>query len=375
MYTLPYITAGIVSVPMSLFIIYTFYKHKQFRIHPAGLLLGRTFANLGFVLSVVVLSIKTNACAKWSILVVLFMTTSQFYFIGMCYDLFVSLLYPLRSQAYIAKQVHSFSWCSGLLIVIIFYAINSSASNAICFFDKSSFEFSWDALPVFMVAVPSIVALLSGIASLIFIAKRLKNGLPNVFSVRIRQIVNEHIFFVSLYVSLGLIWWILFLIPLVDTQLVPFIIVIVGTPGVDASSWVFQKFRTRRMKSKRQANQDYIEMATLQESNKLINNQKQTISQALRMELIRSICVGISDAVTSAFKQSQLLDYVNSISPLRFAPYKAIDIKIGSDKDRDYIINQCIQRIQIRSSEHKNTYQFIDFSPHVFKYLRKEIYG
>ena len=208
--------------------------------------------------------------------------------------------------------------------------------------------------------------------------------------------MNEHIFFVSLYVLLGIIWWTLLLTPFVETSLVPFItIIIVGTPMVDALSWFFQKFRTpfSKLKSKRQArselfsllrarsistlnaNQDdYIEMATLQEHDKLANRREQSISQALRMELIRSICGGISDSVSSAHKQSQLFDDPNIVTPLHFAPTDAIDVKIGSDKDRDWIVNQCIQRFSVNSSKNKGKYQFIDYSPHVFKYLRKEIY-
>ena len=56
-----------------------------------------------------------------------------------------------------------------------------------------------------------------------------------------RRIVNEHIFFVALYVLLGIVWWTLLLTPFVHTQLVPFItIIVVGTPMVDALSWFFQ---------------------------------------------------------------------------------------------------------------------------------------
>eukprot|EP01084_Bolivina_argentea_P262258 443439_1 len=413
--TLPYIIAGCITLPMTFFVIYTFIKYKQLRKHPAGLLLGRTFADLGFVLSVVVLSIitdwieneiddnyeeevnkLTSTCVKWGVITIFFLNTSQFYFIGMCYDLYVALRYPLRSQIYTAKQIHLYSWFVGLLMAIISYIFNNlshdlsySSKNEICFFELSTL--SWHSLPIFIFGIPYIIGVLSGILSLVFVSIRLKNGLGDVFS-HAKRIVNEHIFFVSLYVILGIVWWTLLLTPFIETQLVPFIIIIVvGTPAVDALSWFFNKyFRTpfNKIKSKRQKNKelfsllraksistlnanqdDYIEMATLQECDKLANKKEQSISQALRMELIRSICGGIADGVSCAHRE------IINITPLHFAPPQSIDIKIGSDKDRDWIVNQSIQRFTINSNKNKSKYEFIDYSPHVFKYLRKEIYG
>ena len=106
----------------------------------------------------------------------------------MCYDLYVALRYPLRSQSSTAKQVHFYSWFIGFIMAVIAYIYNNLVENSlsyssqdeVCFFDKTSL--SWGSLPIFIFGIPYIIGVLSGIASLIFSFVRLKNGLGDVFS-------------------------------------------------------------------------------------------------------------------------------------------------------------------------------------------------
>ena len=165
-------------------------------------------ADLGFVLSVVLLSIITDwleyevegepnatskltaTCNRWGVFIILFLNTSQFYFIGMCYDLYSALRFPLRSQSYTAKQVHVVSWLSGCAVATLCWIYNAVSEdlslvsyndrNEICFFDRSSLSLQAEPLVVF--GVPYLLGVLSGIASLFMVLIRLRSGLSDIFA-------------------------------------------------------------------------------------------------------------------------------------------------------------------------------------------------
>ena len=128
-------------------------------------------------------------------------------------------------------------------------------------------------------------------------------------------------------------------------------------------SELFDVLRAQSISTLNADQDDYIEMAALQSTATL---KEQTISQALRMELIRSICGGISDAVCAAHK----VEDSAMITPLHFAPPESLCVSIGSDKDRDWICNHSFNRFATSSGD-----AFIDYSPFVFKYMRKHCYG
>ena len=96
--------------------------------------------------------------------------------------------------------------------------------------------------------------------------------------------------------------------------------------------------------------EDYIELATLQQDGAREDEEEQTISTALRMELIRAICGGIADSVSAVHKHCELLDNPDAVSPLHFAPAEVVDAVKGSDEDRDWTVNGCIQRLPPRWS-------------------------
>eukprot|EP01084_Bolivina_argentea_P262257 443438_1 len=141
-----YIISGSIAGPLLMFVLYTFCRFKRIRTHPAGLMFSRTLADFGFIFSTLLLSgvvegereNSADICSSWGPLIAFFFMASQFYFIGMCYDLYTTCTYPLRAVTYTARKVHICSWGFSSIITIIFSIVNNNGykhenNGEICF--------------------------------------------------------------------------------------------------------------------------------------------------------------------------------------------------------------------------------------------------
>lgn len=197
-----YLIGGLFSIILLLFVLLTYCRFKRIRQHPAPLMFARTIADAGFIFTFLILSIiadtaiivnantdNTTAilhlqtiCNRFGTLAILFFSASQFYFIGMCYDLYITLTYPLRSTTSTAIKIHVIVWCLAIVFAVIGLFVEQVSfdyieDNELCFFrtNEKSIEL-W-----IIIIGPYILGILSGISSLVFVFFRLRNGLSYIF--------------------------------------------------------------------------------------------------------------------------------------------------------------------------------------------------
>ena len=406
-----YIVSGSIAGPLLAFVLYTFCRFKRIRSHPAPLMFARTLADTGFIfttllLSAVVTDNENNAkiCSNWGPLIAFFFMTSNMYFIGMCYDLYITCNYPLRSTSYTARKIHLYSWLLSALIIIIFKIFDPKAYEAsdtadLCFLELSDNNSSNNNNPQEWVTflLPYIIGIISGISSLLFVGIRLRNGLGDVFE-HANIMVKDHIIFVSLYTILGIAWFILLLAGKLDSNGVSFAVsfIIVGTASIDCTTWILQKFRTKTMRNnplhrttylgnflRKQTelmgvDDDIINLAELQQTSSDFQD-KQTMSSALRLELIRNMCSGVTQSLDHFKHNREYNDNdVVDVTALHFPPVSSIKMTKNSNLEKECLKNQSIHRFLMAShsgSGGTDQIDFIDYAPHVFRYLRSQCFA
>ena len=251
--------AGIIGLPFCVFVIYTYCKYKKLRSHPGGLHVARTISDMLFIISIILISliIQNNdnnynqlkgICNQFGVISILFFSTSQIYFIGMCYDLYLTLTYPLLSTKIISKKIHIISWLYGILMSIISHILfNLDTTNVHgCIFEQ---ELKLNTLfSIILIVIPYCVGIFIGFISLIFVLYRLRNGLKDTFA-NSKRIVNEHIFFVFIYTTIAGLW--LFLLLSRNDGPTVIILIVIAIPSVDFLSWIISKFYGKKCCKKR----------------------------------------------------------------------------------------------------------------------------
>ena len=403
-----YIISGSIAGPLLLFVLYTFFRFPRIRSHPAPLHFARTLADAGFIFSTLMLSTivnddeivesyAQNICSSWGPLIAFFFMASQFYFIGTCYDIYSTCTYPLRSTAYTARKIHLTSWSLSALISVAFQILNSTAYSAymnnegeICFLginnNEQTKEIRIEKIQEWFTFLgPYIIGILSGLSSLIFVFFRLKNGLGDIFE-HAHTLIKDHIIFVLLYTILGVAWFIL-LLETLDSGGLSFAVsfIIVGTAAIDCTTWILQKFRTKAMYHRSTNLGNFLRKQTdlmgndLSDSDLNILNEQttqqreQTMSSALRLELIRNMCSGVTQSLDHFAHNQEFQIKDEDVTALHFSPVSSIKMKKGSTLEKECIANQSIHRFLMAthsSGGGNDQIDFIDYSPHVFKYLR-----
>eukprot|EP01083_Nonionella_stella_P306004 1069897_1 len=405
-----YIVSGSVAGPLLVFVLYTFCRFSHVRAHPAPLMFAKTLADAGFIYSTLLLSgisskahaSESSTCTVYGPLIAFFFMSSQFYFIGMCYDLYITCTYPLRSISYTARQVHIYSWTLSAIITTVFVFINPFAykhevEGELCFLgiNERSRERGIQEWCTFL--VPYIVGIMSGLLSLIFVVFRLKNGLGDVFE-HAHIMVKDHIIHVALYTILGIVWFIL-LLETLDSGGLSFAVsfIIIATSAIDCVTWILQKFRARgnagtgaMFHTRSSSFGDFLRKDTqfmdpdidlskynqnhLQSKQAQSRHREHTMSNALRLELIRSMCLGVTQTLDH-FKHNREynLNSRTEVTALHFSPAVCIKnrMKKGSSLESECIQNQSIHRFLM---SYNQSIDFIEYSPHVFRYLRLQCF-
>ena len=105
-----------------------------------------------------------------------------------------------------------------------------------------------------------------------------------------------------------------------------------------------------------------------------MDDNEESISQALRLELIRSMCEGIIQCIDACNNQANDYDDIYMVNGNHFPNRDSLSVTIGSDKDRDLICNHAINRVNININQ-STIAKFIDYAPHVFRFLRNKCYN
>ena len=389
----------IVGIPLIFFVLYTYIRDKKTRKHPASLLVSRTIIDGLFIGSLLWLSnvsdnninsdesIQKNICLRLLPLVIFFFVLSQFYFIGMCYDLFITLTKPLQSQNYTLNKIHSYCFILSSIFAILVYifekftiteSFNFKSGADLCFFnDKIGF------IQVFVILLPLILGIISGLISIIYITYRIIcNSISNKFT-HSKNIVYDHTVYVICYSILMFMWILMILIEnKTDKTFELFIILIlIFTPLVDALSWYLQKYSKNKMKQKNKSFSVSKYLKFLTKSNDdtfnipndtqiILNMTKNnSMSEELRMELISSMMEGICQSLDHI----KNLLYKDDINPTMFPPMASIYFKKGSKKEKEYQNSESIHPFLLPVDG--KSVRFIEYGPHVFKYLREQVFN
>ena len=431
-----YIIAGSFALICVIFVIYTYFRYKYTRKHPAILLLSKTLSDTGFIISLLLLAYQSHLqksllmkqsqstindiilqlnqlCRNWLVVPIFFFDLSQYYFIGMCYDLYITLTYPLRSLKSTEITIHIYSWIFAFITTILSKLLetylngknsrNYDPTNEICFFDPNYGGNSIELQEWIAVVIPIIIGVITGVLSLIYVVLRMRGSVKHRFShaklqynilflclcilyykymyINFRRIVTDHIIYVICYSIIGSIWLLLILQESRHKLFSVYIaLIIAGTPFVDALAWFLQKFRHKTCS--RNSSVPTPAMIALSNLNKMksadyhanlmtqfnsINTgyikNDDCMSDSLRLSLIHNMMDGILQSMDHLKHTMK-----NEISPNMFPPVSSITVKRGSNEEKILNRNESIHSFLLPIDDDK--IKIIEYAPTVFSYLR-----
>ena len=199
----------------SLFVMFTYMYYESLRHHPSSLIFSRSIFDFGF--GVIFFSLYffdhsylpcnlTNCGVMGSFILFTFLC-SQGYFISSTIDLYLSISNPFgKSDQHVKKIHYSVILISFIIAFLLFITDSISWRNDLqfCFIEAIDEEGAWSInfLTAFLVYIPIGCFICVAIIVIITASKRLKNGLPDTFTIRQKSLTD------GLFYTIGFtIYW------------------------------------------------------------------------------------------------------------------------------------------------------------------------
>ena len=203
-YLVLYISLACLTLLLCLYVIISYFRNKDYRKAPAGMMVSKTFSDLifSFIFFLMLLTVHrkqedsslgdctpdnsaTDSCKVYGPIFSCVFITAQGYFISICWDLYRTLSNPFRPPASDSIKLHISVWLvAGIMVLSLtqFNIYRYRQAYGICYTCNTGSSFSYYNLLLFY--IPLFISNASGFSVTIYAFKRLKTGLEKKFELR-----------------------------------------------------------------------------------------------------------------------------------------------------------------------------------------------
>ena len=309
-----YFVGSSISLFASLFVIFSYLKFPACRKHPSSLIFWRSFCDVIFSLQFIILfsnSSIRNRCDAFSFLFQFSILGSQSWYFTSAIDLFRAMRNPFTDPAANLPMYHLYVWTSSIASGVAIVAGGQAGYRdglQICWTKVSNGSGGVNYLNWITFYIPTFLYYSCSIIVTIYAVRRLRSGLEETFSVRLKVLQNgvRYVVGFASYWTLAFIIYLLVWINERDGQANPddhlplyatFAMTIAVRALVDVPIWVY--------------NQDVIEVyRAWWNKNKTSTETKKKenvdINSALRKEVLMFTTLGISNSIDNVAKMNAL---------------------------------------------------------------------
>lgn len=179
-----YITGASLTLVATTFVMATYAAFPRLRKHPAPLLFWMSACDFAFALSFLVeYFVDASLCAVLSPVTQISVFASEMFFAMHAVDLYYAATHPFTMDSLNMRKYHVFVWSASLLTGVLLVAGDVFGSIAIGFCWIREGEWGWY---LGLLVVPIALAYTGSIAVLVWVARRLRRGMPATFQTRRR---------------------------------------------------------------------------------------------------------------------------------------------------------------------------------------------